>query len=321
VRGLARTVPVHPTPRALEATADRLVEKRLFRRLGIPTPRFAPVDGLATDGHRQLAAAVEDIGLPAILKTRRFGYDGKGQMPLSEHGDVEIAWRRLGGQALVLEERVAFDREISLIAVRGRDGTVRFWPPTENRHVDGILRISRAPAPDVDPSALRRAQAWLRTLLAHLDYVGVLTVEFFVRGDEWLANEAACRVHNSGHWTIEGAATSQFENHLRAVLGWPLGDTGASSPAGLVNLVGDVPPIADLLAVPGARVHTYGKTPAPGRKLGHVTVVRQSREELERSLRALVELIGDPAARRAIEASGPDASGPGDLPPARRDVG
>ncbi|HEM45654.1 MAG TPA: 5-(carboxyamino)imidazole ribonucleotide synthase, partial [Alphaproteobacteria bacterium] len=233
VRHLAGIVAVHPSPDALTSTADRLLEKRLFRSLGMPTPRFA-----AVDSERGLRHAIEHVGLPAVLKTRRFGYDGKGQARLHTLADAAPAWRRLGGQPSILEQLVAFDREISLIAVRGRDGTIRFWPPTENRHVDGILRIARAPVEDLDPAAVEPARRAMTRLLERLDYVGVLTVEFFVCGGAWLANEAACRVHNSGHWTLEGAVTSQFENHLRAVAGWPLGATDAIAPVAMANVVG-----------------------------------------------------------------------------------
>ena len=292
---LAERVPVHPAPRALAETGDRLAEKRMFRRFGIPTAEFR-----AVDSREGLFEAARALGLPAVLKTRRLGYDGKGQQLLRRMQDVDGAWRRLGDQPLILESWVPFDREVSLIAVRGRDGEVRFWDPAENVHVEGILRVSRAPAEGVSREALLRAQGWLGELLEALDYVGVLAVEFFVCGDDWIANEAACRVHNSGHWTLEGAATSQFENHVRAVAGLPLGSTRSTGPSAMVNLVGSPPDAPALLAVPGARLHDYGKSPAPGRKLGHVTLTADSREELEVRLASLAARLDDAALHEAL---------------------
>ena len=254
----AERVGAIPGVRALEASQDRLVEKQLFRRLGIPTPR---IDG-------------EVATFPAILKTRRFGYDGRGQRLVE-------TWEG-PGFSHVLEERVSFDRELSLLAVRGPDRDTRFWPLVENVHEDGILRTSRAPAADA-PQA--EAEEYATKLLDELDYVGVLALELFDVGGGLLANEFAPRVHNTGHWTIEGAATSQFENHLRALLGLPLGPTD-SRPSALVNLIGTVPAAADVLAVPGAHLHLYGKEPRPGRKLGHITLVEPTPEREER-IRAL----------------------------------
>jgi 5-(carboxyamino)imidazole ribonucleotide synthase len=236
-----------PGPRALEEGQDRLREKELFCRLGIPTARFGTLD---------------ETGVPALVKSRRLGYDGKGQRRVER---VEP----LGADELA-EELVSFDRELSIVAVRGRDGDTRFWPLAENVHRDGILALSRAPAGDPPQ---RQAEAIAHALLDALDYVGVLAVELFDVGGRLLANELAPRVHNTGHWTIDGAVTSQFENHLRAVLGWPLGSTAALAPSVMVNLVGGLPPLTELLALPGAHVHVYGKTPRPGRKVGHVTLV------------------------------------------------
>ena len=248
-----------PAPAALEASQDRLVEKQLFRRLGIPTPK--------------LDDEVDEF--PAILKTRRLGYDGKGQRLVE-------AWE--GPDAgHVLEERVPFDRELSLLAVRGADGDTRFYPLVENVHEGGILRTSRAPALDA-PQA--EAEEYATRLLDELGYVGVLALELFDVGGRLLANEFAPRVHNTGHWTIEGAATSQFENHLRAVLGLPLGPT-ESRAAAMFNLIGSVPPAVDVLAVPGAHLHLYGKEPRSGRKLGHVTLVEPT-DANERALQTLV---------------------------------
>jgi 5-(carboxyamino)imidazole ribonucleotide synthase len=236
-----------PGPRALELGQDRLVEKELFRRLDIAT---APFGSLA------------DTGLPALVKPRRLGYDGKGQR-------VVDAAESLGADELA-EAVVPFDRELSIVAVRGRDGDTRFYPLAENEHRGGILAVSRAPAA---PSLQRAAEGIATQLLDELGYVGVLAVELFDVDGTLLANEFAPRVHNTGHWTIDGAVASQFESHLRAILGLPLPPTELVGASVMVNLVGRVPPLERLLAVPGAHVHLYGKEPRPGRKLGHVTLV------------------------------------------------
>jgi len=288
VARLADRVPVHPAPIALATACDRWLEKGLFRELGIPTAAFRNVASAA-----ELERAVGELGLPAILKTRRFGYDGKGQAVLRSQADVDAAWARLGERGpLLLEELVAFDRELSVLAVRDRDGRMQTWPLTENHHVDGILHISRAPAAAASAVLSSRARDWMDALMARLDYVGVLVVELFQVGEELLANEMACRVHNSGHWTIEGAQTSQFENHLRAVAGLPLGPTRATGCSAMINLVGIVPELAALEREPGVFVHVYGKSPAPGRKLGHVTLVAKDRDALETKLRGALAQIG-----------------------------
>ncbi|MGH9030675.1 MAG: 5-(carboxyamino)imidazole ribonucleotide synthase [Acidimicrobiia bacterium] len=278
-----RGVRVLPTPRALDVAQDRLAEKTLFRRLGIGTPEFAAVDD--RDG---LDRAVGAIGLPAVLKTRRGGYDGKGQHRLRQAGDLDAAWGALGGEPLILEQLVAFDREVSVLAVRGPDGETAHWALVENEHRDGILRVSRAPAPAADASLEKRAADYAARVLDDLAYVGVVAIELFQVGDELLANELAPRVHNSGHWTIEGAATSQFENHLRAVVGLPLGATGARGACGMVNCIGALPDPAAVLAVPGAHLHDYGKAARPGRKLGHVTVLAASPDERDERLARVV---------------------------------
>jgi 5-(carboxyamino)imidazole ribonucleotide synthase len=243
----ARRVDAVPNARALELGQDRLVEKELFGRLGIATAAFG---------------SIEDVGLPALVKSRRLGYDGKGQR-------VVETTEPLSADELA-EAIVPFDRELSIVAVRGSDGSTAFYPLTENEHREGILTVSRAPARDA-PQA--EAEDIAAKLLDELGYIGVLAVELFDVGGELLANEFAPRVHNSGHWTIDGAETSQFENHLRAILGLPLGSTTARGDAVMLNLVGALPPLERLLAVPGAHVHLYGKEPRPGRKLGHVTLV------------------------------------------------
>ena len=259
---------LRPSVDALEVSQDRVDEKTTFRRLGIPVADFAPVADAA-----ELAAAVAGIGTPAILKTRRGGYDGKGQAPVDGPDDAPAAFVALAdGGPLILERRIPFDRELSIVAARGVDGAVRTWPLVENEHRGGILRTTHAPAVDVDPTLQAAADGHVRAVLEHFDYVGVLTLELFQVGHELLANEMAPRVHNSGHWTIEGALTSQFENHVRAVLGWPLGPTDAPTPSVMINCIGALPEPADVLAVAGAHLHRYGKSLRPGRKVGHVTV-------------------------------------------------
>ncbi|HET9985151.1 MAG TPA: 5-(carboxyamino)imidazole ribonucleotide synthase [Longimicrobiales bacterium] len=270
-RQLERHVPVFPPPAALEVAQDRLREKTTFLDLGIPVPRFAAVDSRA-----DLAHALAAIGAPAVLKTRRFGYDGKGQFVIRQPQDADAAWAALGDAPLLLEGFVEFRRELSVLAVRGRGGETAFYPLVENRHREGILRVSRAPAPGVSPALQALAERHATAVLESLGYVGVLAIEFFevsdAGGSRLLANEMAPRVHNSGHWTIEGAETSQFENHLRAVLGLPLGPTTPRGHSVMLNVIGTAPDAARILAIPGAHLHLYGKTPRAGRKLGHVTV-------------------------------------------------
>ncbi|WP_298139799.1 5-(carboxyamino)imidazole ribonucleotide synthase [Acidiferrobacter sp.] len=284
LRYLASRVSVHPRPRALALARDRWHEKRLFADLSIPTPSFAAIDTRA-----DLEQALAVVGRPAVLKTRTMGYDGKGQRVIREARDADDAFSALCGTPLILEGFVAFEREVSLIAVRNTAGTIHFYPLTENIHRNGILVQSLArPGDPMTPCA----EAHVQSILMHLDYVGVLAVEFFQKGDTLLANEMAPRVHNSGHWTIEGAETSQFENHLRAVLDLPLGATRTVAPSGMVNFVGHLPEASAVLAVPGAHLHVYGKAPRPGRKLGHATArAPKERDVLEalRRLRALAD--------------------------------
>ncbi|AEL07699.1 5-(carboxyamino)imidazole ribonucleotide synthase [Xanthomonas campestris] len=267
---LATQVPVFPNPAALAIAQDRLSEKTLFRELGIPVPEFAAIDDRAG-----LDAALARIGAPCVLKTRRFGYDGKGQFRIKTFADADAAWDALGAQAatagLIVEAFVPFEREVSVVAVRGRDGGFRAWPLTENWHVDGVLSASLAPA-SVDAGLQEAAEAHARALAERLDYVGVFALELFVRDGTLLANEMAPRVHNSGHWTIEGAETSQFENHVRAVLGLPLGSTAMRGHACMLNWLGAMPDAAAFLAVPGGHWHDYGKQARDGRKVGHATV-------------------------------------------------
>lgn len=284
---LAAHIPVYPPPDALAAAQDRLSEKTLFRELGIPTPESAPVDSRA-----DLAAAAERIGLPLVIKTRRMGYDGKGQAVARDSAGLDEAWSLLGGVPLIAERLVPFDRELSILAVRSRTGQTAFYPLVQNEHRAGILRLSVAPAPGLDARLQSLAQRHAAAVMERVGYVGVLAIEWFQVGGELLANEMAPRVHNSGHWTIEGANTSQFENHLRAVLGWPLGDTSARGHCAMVNLIGSAPPAEQLLRFPGAHLHLYGKSPRPGRKIGHITLVAPSLPELQASVADLRRAIG-----------------------------
>ena len=272
---LEELLPVHPAAGALRTAQDRLAEKQAFERLGIPTPVYHPVDSRPA-----LEEAIGRVGIPSVLKTRRFGYDGKGQLVIDSPARVDAAWAALAALSdrekpspLLLETFVPFTRELSIVGARSRSGDVVFYPVVENEHRDGILYLTQAPAPVMTDALEARAQGYLRALMEAMGYVGVLALELFQKGDELLVNEMAPRVHNSGHWTQDGARTSQFENHLRAVCGLPLGPTGALGYAGMLNLIGTLPPIDAVLGIPGARLHLYGKEPRPGRKLGHVNVL------------------------------------------------
>ena len=281
-RFLAKHVPVYPPPEALEAAQDRLNEKSLFKKLGIATTSFAEVNGAG-----DVDAAVKKIGLPAVLKTRRMGYDGKGQWVLRTREDVEFVKREFPTTPLLLESFVAFQRELSILAARNRSGETAFYPLVENHHRGGILRLTVAPAPNLSAKLQQAAEVAARRVMEELNYAGVLAIEFFECGGELVANEMAPRVHNSGHWSIEGAATSQFENHLRAVMGLPLGSTATLGFSAMLNLIGEVPEPAEVAAIPDAHLHLYGKSLRPGRKVGHVTLRAASFEELESRLAAL----------------------------------
>lgn len=289
-RWLAERVPVFPNPRALAVAQDRLAEKTLFRELGIPVPEFATIDS-----REQLDAALATVGTPCILKTRRLGYDGKGQFRIKSPADADAAWQALGSQAgsvgLILEGFVAFQRELSVIAVRGRDGELQAWPLTENWHDHGILSASLAPA-QADPALQAQALDAARRVAEALDYVGVFALELFLKDGVLVANEMAPRVHNSGHWTIEGAETSQFQNHLRAVLGLPLGSTRALGHSVMLNWIGAMPAAAPVLAQACGHWHDYGKSPREGRKVGHATLRADSPAELAQALARVGQALG-----------------------------
>ena len=270
---LAARRPVLPNRKILETTQDRLAEKDFVKRLGIGTADYADVSSPAT-----LRAAISRIGLPAVIKTRRFGYDGKGQAMIREGDNTDHIWEELGTKSAILEAFIPFEREISVIAARSASGEVECFDVTENEHRDHILKISRAPAAISDALAAQ-ARDVAGKIATALDYVGVLAVEMFVlvddTGPKILVNEIAPRVHNSGHWTLDGASISQFEQHIRAIAGWPLGKPVRHGPVTMTNLIGDeILEYEQWLTVPGATVHLYGKgPPRPGRKMGHVTLV------------------------------------------------
>jgi 5-(carboxyamino)imidazole ribonucleotide synthase len=285
-RHLSAIASVFPPPEALRVTQDRLAEKEICARLGIATAAFEPVDR-----REDLERAAGEVGLPGVLKTRRGGYDGKGQVVLRVAADCDAAWRALGTDPLLYEAFVPFARELSIVAVRGVGGDTRCWPVVENEHRDGILRVTRAPARAHDAALQVAAEGCIVPLLTELRYVGVCCVELFDVDGALLANEIAPRVHNSGHWTIEGADTSQFENHLRAVLGWPLGSTAVREPSAIVNCIGGMPDRDAVLAVPAAHLHDYGKRARPGRKVGHVTVTAPDEDTREERLHRILEIV------------------------------
>ena len=276
-------IEVFPPPAAVAAAQDRLAEKRLFRSLGIPTAEFVTIDSDADAG------TAEALGWPVILKTRRMGYDGRGQRVVDSAAALAAAWHELGGVPSLAEAFVKFERELSLIAVQGARDERVFYPLAENVHRNGILASTVAPYDDA--VLQRQAEQWLAAIMSTLQYRGVLTVEFFQTKSGLVANEMAPRVHNSGHWTIEGAETSQFENHLRAVLGWPLGSTLPRGHAAMLNLLGELPSVESVLAIPGAHFHDYGKSPRPARKVGHCTLVDVDRARLLERFRALQALV------------------------------
>lgn len=281
VQFLRALVPVFPTPQALEISQDRLREKMLFQELKIPTAPF-----MAVNNQETLQKAVEEIGLPAVLKTRRLGYDGKGQQVLRSQADVDKAWRK-GSPASILEGLIPFERELSTLAARSWNQQVAFYPLVENFHREGMLRLSLAPASGIEPQLAALARDYAQRIFHHMDYCGMMALEWFVHKGRLLVNEMAPRVHNSGHWTIEGAETSQFANHLRAVLGWPMGSTEARGFSAMINLIGSAPDESFVLSIPGAYLHLYDKAPRRGRKIGHITICTHRADELRRALASL----------------------------------
>ena len=280
-RYLERFAPVYPSPIALEKAQDRFREKTFFCELGIPTPMF-------TNDFEN--GQIEKIGFPAVLKTRRMGYDGKGQAIIRSETDLKAELESRYTHELILEEHIAFERELSLIGVRNRTGETRFYPLVENYHREGILRLSLVTG-IISLELQKQAEDYARKVMSALEYVGVLTIEFFEKDGRLLANEMAPRVHNSGHWTIEGTVTSQFENHIRAVADSPLGSTNPLGICAMVNLVGDLPDMNSILKIDGAHLHLYDKAPRPKRKIGHVTFVEKDVEILMRKLEFVKEIV------------------------------
>jgi 5-(carboxyamino)imidazole ribonucleotide synthase len=281
---LEKLVKVRPPRAALEVSQDRLSEKALFAKLRIPVAAHA-----AIDSKQQLLRAAAKLGLPGILKTRRLGYDGKGQFLLRELGQIDAAWEAIGGSGLIYESFQEFSREVSIIGARSAAGRTVFYPLSANIHGGGILHYSVAPF--ASPRLEKSARIYLRRVMNALDYVGVLAIEFFVVKGRLVANEMAPRVHNSGHWTIEGCVTSQFENHLRAICDLPLGSTRALGHTAMINFLGKMPDRARLLAIDGLAFHDYVKEPRPGRKLGHCTILKSRAAERNLALNEAIKLI------------------------------
>lgn len=280
---------LYPPAHALHIAQDRLNEKNLFNQLGIQTVPF-----MAVNSQADIERAAQDLGLPLVLKTTRGGYDGKGQFVLNTLEQIGDAWATLGEATqtapLIAEGFIHFIREVSIIAVRGQTGEIRYYPLVQNEHHHGILAKTTVPAPNSD-NLTAQAQDNIKKLLQHLNYVGVLTLELFVTPDGLLANEIAPRVHNSGHWSIEGAVCSQFENHMRAVAGLPLGDTSVVKPSVMLNVIGQYPDLAQVLAIDGVHVHNYDKEEREGRKIGHITVMPTDSSQLNQTVAKVVALL------------------------------
>jgi 5-(carboxyamino)imidazole ribonucleotide synthase len=263
---LTQYISVYPPVVALEVSQDRIYEKNFFRRLNIPVPAHAAV---RTEADAYEAVAI--TGLPAILKQTRFGYDGKGQREIQCVDELVSSFKEYGEARLILEEKILFERELSQVSVRAANGEIRHYPLVENKHRNGILLSTMAPAERISGVMAQQAQYYTASMLQELNYIGVICLELFDLKGKLLANEFAPRVHNTGHWTIEGAVTSQFENHIRAISGLPLGNTQNRGYSFMVNLIGNKPDIRELAAMESAHIHLYGKEPRPGRKIGHIT--------------------------------------------------
>lgn len=279
---LASRTQVYPPANALAVAQDRLVEKNFFKQLGIGTASFAAIDCL-----EDLQQAMSQIGYPAILKSRRMGYDGKGQVVLNSADELQTAWESMKGVASIVEGFVQFKREVSIIAARSPSGEIVYYPLSENQHRKGILRVAECQTND---ALQNQAEGQVKALLEALDYVGIIALELFDVDGALLANEFAPRVHNSGHWTIEGAETSQFENHLRAILDLPLGSTQARGYSAMVNFIGGITASSDVLGLANTHLHLYDKDPRKGRKLAHATVRSDDHSDYQRSLNQLISL-------------------------------
>jgi len=281
---LEKATNIRPPRKALEISQDRLLEKALFQSLKIPVAAHA-----AVDSKEDLVRAVRRLGTRGVLKTRRMGYDGKGQYVLRHTDDIDAAWVHIGATGLIYEQFQMFSREVSILGARSPAGEIVYYPLSSNTHSGGILRYSVAPY--IDRTLERTARRCLKKLMESLRYVGVLTIEFFVVKGRLIANEMAPRVHNSGHWTIDGCITSQFENHLRAICGLPLGSTRALGHTAMINFLGKMPQMTRLLAIEGLGFHDYGKEPRPGRKLGHCSITRAHARDRNRALADALKLV------------------------------
>jgi 5-(carboxyamino)imidazole ribonucleotide synthase len=284
LESLDSIVPVRPPPAIVAKAQDRLLEKRLFESLDIPTAQYVPICAAG-----DLELAEDTLGWPIVLKARRLGYDGRGQRIARSSDELLEAWGTLGTDEAIAEAWVDFDKELSLIGVRGLDERIAFYRMAENRHRDGMLESSIAPS--ADDALQAQAEDWMSAMMQRHDYCGVLTIEFFCAQGQLIANEIAPRVHNSGHWTIEGAETSQFENHIRAIVGLPLGNTAARGTSVMRNLIGRMPPREELLAIDGLHLHDYVKDARPGRKVGHCTLLTEDRKTASTRLDELESML------------------------------
>lgn len=291
-RKVAEKVALYPSVEALLVSQNRVSEKNFFQSLGIETAQFAPISaGERYVQERALQAALRSLGFPAILKTARLGYDGRGQAFIQSENDLDRALDAAAGQECIVERFIKFDREVSIITTRSIAGSTVFYPLVENVHRGGILRTSRCLGTDVERKQQDTAQEYARAIVERLGYVGTMTLELFDCGGKLIANEMAPRVHNSGHWSIEGAETSQFENHIRAILNLPLGDTKARGKSVMINLIGFLPDSHTVLSITGVHLHSYGKQVRPGRKVGHITVVAETDHELSARRSALEQVL------------------------------
>ena len=281
---LEKTTKIRPPRKALEISQDRLLEKAQFQSLKIPVAAHA-----AVDSKEDLIRAVRRLGARGVLKTRRMGYDGKGQYVLEQTDDIDAAWAHVGAPGLIYEQFQRFSREISIVGARSAAGEIVYYPLSANTHSGGVLRYSVAPF--INRALERTARRYLKKLMESLGYVGVLTIEFFIVKGRLIANEMAPRVHNSGHWTIDGCITSQFENHLRAICDLPLGSTRALGHTAMINFLGQMPQMARLLAIEGLGFHDYGKEPRPGRKLGHCSIIRARSRDRNQALADALQLV------------------------------
>lgn len=287
IREIGKNVVVYPSENSLYTTQHRGREKALFDKLSIPCAPYKLIDSLDT-----LKSAIDALGLPAILKTTTDGYDGKGQFVIKTSEQIQMAWESMNGAEAILEGFVNFKRELSLIAVRGIDNDHKYYPLVENTHHEGILRLTIAPAKNIDAITQKLAEKYMQDLLDEMDHVGVLTLELFETEDGLVANEMAPRVHNSGHWSIEGAHTSQFENHIRAITGMPLGDTTPiQSHNAMINIIGEIGPVDIALKMNNAHLHLYDKAPRENRKLGHINLTCASQSELNDSIKKLADFL------------------------------